>query len=76
MANKTHIGERNISISLKNRNDELPIFANDFIQVNVPEDVAKGYPIATMLATDRDIGDSVVLVYIDLLNNVKKKNSY
>lgn len=35
------------------------------MSVSVPEDVEMGYHIATMLATDRDVGDNVTLVSED-----------
>ena len=66
-ANSSHIGTRDVKINLINWNDELPIFENDNMIVNVREDVKKGFPVASVLAIDRDINDTVRLVnnYID-----------
>ncbi|XP_063995154.1 protocadherin Fat 4-like [Diachasmimorpha longicaudata] len=59
VANRTHIGRRIVTINLINWNDEYPIFENDTISVDVLEDVQRGYPITTVLATDRDVDDRV-----------------
>ncbi|XP_015127857.1 cadherin EGF LAG seven-pass G-type receptor 1 [Diachasma alloeum] len=59
VANRTHIGRRTVTINLTNWNDEYPIFENDSVEVEVLEDVPRGHPITTMLATDRDVDDRV-----------------
>ncbi|XP_012257858.2 protocadherin Fat 4-like isoform X2 [Athalia rosae] len=59
VANNSHIGTRDITINLVNRNDEMPIFESPLVTVAIPEDVPKDEYIATMLATDRDIDDEV-----------------
>ncbi|XP_015604477.1 protocadherin-like wing polarity protein stan isoform X2 [Cephus cinctus] len=59
LANTSHVGIRDINVQLINWNDEVPIFKNDTVEVEVPEDVEMGYLIETMLATDRDVDDNV-----------------
>ncbi|XP_057321073.1 protocadherin Fat 4-like isoform X2 [Microplitis mediator] len=59
VANQSHIGKRTVSINLIDVNDEIPTFTNNTLIVSLPEDVEKDHYICTMLATDRDFGDSV-----------------
>ncbi|KAH0562932.1 hypothetical protein KQX54_001655, partial [Cotesia glomerata] len=59
VANQSHVGRRIISIDLENLNDEFPIFENNSLTVSIPEDVENNYYICTMLATDRDVNDTV-----------------
>ncbi|XP_051174171.1 protein dachsous-like [Leptopilina boulardi] len=58
-ANSSHIGMRDIKINLINWNDELPIFKNDNMTINIREDVELGYHVATVFAEDRDVNDTV-----------------
>ncbi|XP_043281406.1 cadherin-23-like [Venturia canescens] len=58
--NTTHVGMKDIYISLHNLNDELPIFdKNSPSSVNVSEDVQEHALVAKVHATDRDIDDNV-----------------
>lgn len=52
-------GEAEILIYLKNWNDELPIFPNAVVETRFDETVQAGFPVATILGTDRDITDFV-----------------
>ncbi|XP_033213887.1 LOW QUALITY PROTEIN: cadherin-23-like [Belonocnema kinseyi] len=71
----THIGMRDVKINLINWNDELPVFENDNMLVNVAEDVEKGFPVAKVLAKDRDVNDTVRLFafMMKILFQVKTK---
>ncbi|CAG5090486.1 Protein of unknown function [Cotesia congregata] len=59
VANQSHVGRRIVSIDLENLNDEFPIFENNSLTVSIPEDVENNHYICTMLATDRDVNDTV-----------------
>ncbi|CAH0582882.1 unnamed protein product [Chrysodeixis includens] len=53
-------GEAWLHIDLENWNDEMPIFGQDVYTAEFDETVGEGFPVATVRATDRDIGDRVV----------------
>lgn len=57
---------RDIKINLINWNDELPIFKNDNMTINIREDVELGYHVATVFAEDRDVNDTVTSVFYSL----------
>lgn len=76
--NASHVGIRDIKITLNDLNDELPIFDRlTPSNVSVSEDVVKFASIATVHATDRDTGDIVTLVMNpqSLINPSLFKNS-
>lgn len=54
------VGVATVYINLVNWNDEQPIFERSVQTVSFNETEGKGFYVATMLATDRDIGDRVV----------------
>ncbi|CAH2040187.1 unnamed protein product, partial [Iphiclides podalirius] len=54
------VGVATVYINLVNWNDELPIFEHSTRTVTFNETEGQGFYVATMLATDRDIGDRVV----------------
>ncbi|KAL0831789.1 hypothetical protein ABMA28_001327 [Loxostege sticticalis] len=60
MANSSLVGEAMVYINLINWNDELPIFEESSYTATFKETVPKGFPVAQVLATDRDIDDRVV----------------
>lgn len=51
--------EKTFRVALDNWNDEEPIFQNLPYEFRVEESVAKGERLGKVLATDRDIGDSI-----------------
>ncbi|KAF5278618.1 hypothetical protein FQA39_LY00660 [Lamprigera yunnana] len=57
--NSDHVDTKTITISLENWNDETPQFNQTEYSVEIPEDASDDYVIATVLATDRDVGDFV-----------------
>ncbi|XP_044005260.1 protocadherin Fat 1-like isoform X2 [Aphidius gifuensis] len=59
VANPSHIDTRKIEINLINWNDEMPIFNNTNVKVEIKEDVEINFIIAEIFATDRDIDDKV-----------------
>ncbi|XP_074096384.1 cadherin-AgCad1-like isoform X3 [Cotesia typhae] len=59
VGNQSHVGRRIVSIDLENLNDEFPIFENNSLTVSISEDVGNNYYICTILATDRDVNDTV-----------------
>ncbi|KAI5634412.1 cadherin domain-containing protein [Phthorimaea operculella] len=60
MDNNTLTGEALVYIDLINWNDELPIFEKEDYTASFNETEGEGFHVATIRATDRDIGDRVV----------------
>ncbi|XP_063827674.1 protocadherin Fat 3-like [Ostrinia nubilalis] len=60
MNNASHVGEALVYVNLINWNDELPIFEESSYSASFKETVGAGFPVATVLALDRDIDDVVV----------------
>nr|QNS31153.1 cadherin [Cnaphalocrocis medinalis] len=57
--NTNFVGVATVEISLINWNDELPIFSESSYTASFKETVGKGFAVATIPATDRDIDDRV-----------------
>ncbi|XP_077288501.1 cadherin-AgCad1-like [Arctopsyche grandis] len=55
-----HSNETTITINLNNWNDEEPIFAENEYTATFDETEGKGFFVATVMATDRDIDDQVI----------------
>jgi hypothetical protein len=54
------VGISTVTITLQNWNDEVPIFTEELVTVAIDETALKGFPVATMTATDRDVDDKIV----------------
>lgn len=48
-----------MEIELDNRNDEIPIFTNESFTFSQKETITANTIIGTVIAKDRDIGDTV-----------------
>jgi hypothetical protein len=64
-----HIREKTVRIELINWNDEIPEFEETDYTASVLENVTAKHLIATVVATDTDVGDSVVYSLIGGINN-------
>lgn len=53
------VGEALLYVTLENWNDELPIFNDSTMSVEFDETEGVGFEVGTLLAEDRDIGDTV-----------------
>nr|ACK37450.1 cadherin I1 [Ostrinia nubilalis] len=65
MNNASHVGEALVYVNLINWNDELPIFEESSYSASFKETVGAGFPVATVLALDRDIDDVLSSAFID-----------
>lgn len=62
--NRTHIGTASVHLNLINWNDEEPIFTKTEYSTEFDETEGKGFVVATVFATDRDVDDRVVWVIV------------
>lgn len=56
---ENHTDELIINVELTNWNDESPEFTEENYEASIYETIGINEPIIQVLATDRDIGDSV-----------------
>uniref|UniRef100_A0A182SXX2 Cadherin domain-containing protein n=1 Tax=Anopheles maculatus TaxID=74869 RepID=A0A182SXX2_9DIPT len=64
----THQNTQTITIRLRNWNDEVPKFGQEYYQTSVLETVGAGMLLATVAITDRDIDDSIKLTVLGRLS--------
>ncbi|XP_078600673.1 protocadherin Fat 4-like [Branchiostoma floridae x Branchiostoma japonicum] len=52
-----------VTITLEDENDNAPMFNTDYRDISVPEDLASGGLVTTVVANDADVGSNAVVLY-------------
>eukprot|EP00058_Branchiostoma_floridae_P002319 XP_002587807.1 hypothetical protein BRAFLDRAFT_92256 [Branchiostoma floridae] len=52
-----------VTITLEDENDNAPMFNTDYRDISIPEDLASGGLVTTVVANDADVGSNAVVLY-------------